>query len=67
MGWMGVPGVVGKHQVAIDTWIDCHTKPCVGVTGVVKINEEDLQNLLRVYFDVVDMLIEVKKFKGIKK
>lgn len=50
-----------KHDMAIDRWIYGHTRPLTGVSGFVKMEEEQLRSLLRIYYNISEMLDDLKK------
>ena len=45
----------------ITEWIAMNTRPCTGVSGCVKMNEENLIGLLKIYFQCKEMLDDLKK------
>jgi len=49
------------YKKEITEWVAMHTRPCVGVSGCVKMNEEHLVGLLKLYFQLQEMLDDLKK------
>jgi len=54
---------MSKHDIAIMVWVESHTRPCRGVSGFVMIEEEELKSLLRIYYNLSDILEDVKKVR----